>query len=136
MRHRRHELIPLPVGKLVVVELTGNQLLAVLEYGFGTLGQGDGRFLQVAGVRLDLDGKKVVGQRIRKITINGEALQFNRSYRVAAASDMLGGDAPLAAAKVVSAADKGEALAIVLSNYIRKEGVIDVKAWGRIEITQ
>ncbi len=126
----------LPNGKLVVVELTGQELLAALEHGFGTLGQGDGRFLQVAGVRLDLDGKKPMGQRIRKITINGAALQFNRSYRIAAASEMLGVDAPLATAKVVTGADKGEALADVLSNYIRKKGIVDVKAWGRIEITQ
>ncbi len=129
----------LPQGKLAVLEVTGVDLLTILEQAVSTFGQDDGRFPQVSGIRMVVDPKRPAGQRIVKVTVNGEALDFARSYRVATSDELATGGlgyAAFAAMKSLISAEGAQALSDVLANYVRREGMLDVKTWGRIQVAE
>ena len=68
----------LPFGnQLATVDLTGPQLLAVLEFD-AALPRPAGGFLQVSGLNLVIDGDK-----ISEVTVGGKPLQPDKTYRVA-----------------------------------------------------
>ncbi|MCA0432585.1 MAG: 5'-nucleotidase C-terminal domain-containing protein [Proteobacteria bacterium] len=127
----------LPQGKIAVVEVTGVELLTLLEQAFSTRDPVDGRFPQLAGIRLQIDPNKPAGQRIVKLTVNGEALDFTRNYRLATTDELAGGGlgySALATAKPVIAAAQAQGLSDALAAYIQKEGELDVKVYGRIQL--
>lgn len=125
-----------PTDKVAVVELTGAQLLALLENAFSALGQDDGRFPQVAGLRIDVKARNPVGQRVVRVTVNGGALDFNRDYRIATTDTLLAGAmgySGFASGKTQVTASAQPTVAGALASYVEAEGVVDVKVWGRIE---
>ena len=74
----------LPFGNFVVTkQLTGAQIKEVLEFGVRSYGESLGGFPHVAGIKFVVDPSKPVGDRIISLTINGEALDMNKTYTVA-----------------------------------------------------
>ena len=80
-------------SRIMVVELTGAQLLLGLENGLSQVEGAKGRFLQMSGLEMVFDGSKPIGSRLLSATVDGRAVEPNQKYTVAM-SDYLanGGD--------------------------------------------
>jgi 5'-nucleotidase len=73
-----------PFGNtIVVLELTGKELLAALEHGVSQWEQGRGGFLHVSrGTKITIDVGKPASERVVKATLNDQAIDPARVYRV------------------------------------------------------
>ena len=120
---------------LVVLQVTGAELLAALENGVSQVSSQAGRFPQVAGMTFEFDPGKPVGRRVSKVTVGGAALDPSKTYRLAT-NDYLarGGDGydMLKAAKEAPDFDEGRPLTQILIDYLSAQSSITVKTDGRI----
>lgn len=85
---------PFP-GSVVSIEVTGAVLLQALESGVSRSAEetGPGRFPQVSGIQYAFDVCRPVGDRIVRVSVNGEPLDPKRTYVLATNSYMAdGGD--------------------------------------------
>lgn len=76
-------ILPL-VDNLVVIEVTGAQLLIALENGVSKYPTLDGRFPQVAGMCYGFDPSKPPGERVdpELVQVQEQYLKLNKTYRV------------------------------------------------------
>jgi 5'-nucleotidase len=65
------------------IKITGRQLLEALENGVSMVGEKDGRFPQVSGIKFSYDPDLAVGQRVTKVLIGGEPLDLSKVYTMA-----------------------------------------------------
>ena len=120
---------------LAILELTGAQLLDTLEQAVAKLPAASNAFPQVAGLRMDVDVKKPAGTRVVKLTVNGAALDFARTYRVATTTALADGAEGYGLFKTAKRMDRPKvSIADDVSAYLQKTGVKDVKILGRIEL--
>lgn len=133
-------LTVLPFGNLVsTLSLTGDNLQAVLENGVSQIEEGGGRFLQVSGLRYQVDLSKPAGSRIISVEVldsQGEyqALDKTAIYTVAT-NDFLreGGDGfTVMAEKGIDAYDFGQPLDQVLADYLKANNPVTIGVEGRI----
>lgn len=68
---------------VVVLELTGRQLLQALEHGVSWVAEGQGGFPQVSGLRFTWSPARESGRRVRAVFVGDEPLEPDRRYRVA-----------------------------------------------------
>ena len=68
---------------LRAIEITGRQLLEQLENGVSRVGEKDGRFPQVSGMKFTFDPDQPPGQRIVKVTIGDEPMDLSKVYTLA-----------------------------------------------------
>ena len=127
----------LPFGNtLATVDITGAQLLEVLEHGVRLYPEASGGFPHVSGVRFTFDPSLPAGERVVAVTVGGKELDLEAVYTVAT-NDFLaaGGDGFTAFAAGENLLDTGDALDYVVIQYIQahSEGVNPVVD-GRIEI--
>jgi 5'-nucleotidase / UDP-sugar diphosphatase len=94
-----------------------------------------GRFPQVSGLSVVADPAAPPGTRVKKIIVNGEALDLGRDYKLAT-NDFLarGGDGyGMLAGKTHVSADSGTRLvALDVIDYAEALKLIDAKVEGRI----
>ena len=133
---RRDILTELPFGnKLFKVEMTGKDLLKVLENGVWFAGKPNGRFAQLSGVKIKVRTNAIPGERLLSAEIDGEAVDPQKRYTVAAndftVSGKEGYDAFQRAAVLVGDTD-ATLLANVVMDYIRQKGTVAPKVEGRI----
>jgi 5'-nucleotidase/UDP-sugar diphosphatase len=133
-------LTVLPFGNLTsTLNLSGKDLLAVLENGVSTIEEGGGRFLQVSGLRYQFDPLKPAGSRI----VSVEVLDSQGEYQVldpmaiysVATNDFLreGGDGfTVMAENGIDAYDYGRPLDQVLADYIKAHDPVTIGVEGRI----
>ena len=69
--------------RLAKLKLSGEELLAMLEYGLSEVELQKGRFPQVSGLSLRYSINKPAGQRITEVKINGKPLSSEQSYTLA-----------------------------------------------------
>ncbi len=84
----------LPFGNIIVtIELTGQELLDVLEYGTSSAPDASGKFPHVAGITYTLDLTAEAGSRVSNLQIGGVDVDLEAIY-VVATNDFLkaGGD--------------------------------------------
>ncbi|MFO1035029.1 MAG: 5'-nucleotidase [Hyphomicrobiales bacterium] len=74
----------------VAVEVTGEQLLGLMEQALAALPQSSPKFLQFSGIRLKADLSQPAGGRVTQLTVQGSALDLTRTY-TAAVTDTDGG---------------------------------------------
>lgn len=133
---RRDVLSELPFGNTtVVVDLLGQDLIALLEHGFSVVGEPAGRFPQVSGLKVEYSGKAPLGRRVRAVSVGGVAIDPGARYRVAANNFMLaGGDGytMLAKGRVLVGATDGKLLATELMDWVEARGTVDPRVEGRI----
>ena len=135
-------LTVLPFGNLVsTLSLSGEDLLAVLENGASKMEEGAGRFLQVSGLRYQIDPSKPAGKRIVSVEVqdakgNYQALNPKTIYSVATNDFMReGGDGFSVMRKNgLNVYDFGRPLDQVLADYIKAHQPVDIKVEGRIVI--
>lgn len=94
-RERLYTLLPHPT-KLVTLEMTGAQLLRLLEQSATNLNPGNdldrvGGLLQSSGIGWTLDLNAPMGRRVTGVTISGKQLENERWYKVATNAGMAGG---------------------------------------------
>ena len=81
-----------PFGNTVKkVEVTGRQVMEMLEQGVSLYPGDAGRFLQVSGASFVLDASQPVGSRISHVEVNGRPLSLDGKYSVAVTDFMAAG---------------------------------------------
>lgn len=76
---------------VVVLRLTGEQILRALEHSFGLYPGKSAAFLQVSGITVTADGTAPRGERIKEVRVGKELLDKSRSYTVAMPAPLAGG---------------------------------------------
>ena len=129
----------LPFGNTITrVELTGKQLLATLEHGVSLAEKEEGRFPQVAGIRLVWNPKSPAGNRITKVEVVSESGNFQllnpqSIYRVATTNFLTsGGDGYRDFAEGKNLLDTGYLLSDAIAEYISAKSPLQVKTENRI----
>jgi len=81
---RRDILNVLPFNNYVVLkEVKGSEILQALEYGVSAYPEQNGRFPQVAGIAFEFAPDREPGSRITEVTINGQELEPEKTYKIA-----------------------------------------------------
>ncbi len=122
-------------GTVCEVEVTGREVLAALNNGFGRLGESVGRFPQLAGLQVMVDPSRPIGSRVVEASVGDQALDPAQRYRVAISDYMLeGGDgySMFSDARVRVGPEEGELLVSTLEKAIRRTGRIAPVVEGRI----
>jgi 5'-nucleotidase len=87
-------LTAFPFSNIVVgLEVKGSVVKSALEHGVDKTPEPDGKFPHISGIEFTLDTSKPAGKRVSNVMINGEALDENKTYKLAT-NDFLaiGGD--------------------------------------------
>lgn len=135
---RRDVLAEMPFGNTtVVIAISGADIRKALENGFSEVERPSGRFPQLSGMTVVVDGAKPKGARVVAATVGGAPLDEARTYRLATNSFMLrGGDGygVFAGQKRLVGETDGKLLAGEVMAHIRKLGAVTAKPEGRIVI--
>lgn len=120
---------------LVVLELTGRQILDALEHSARLYPEQNGGFLQVSGLTFSIDAEAAPGARIRNLEINGTPVTTGAVYSVATNDFMAaGGDGYAMLADAPVAADTGIMLRDVFVDFAQAQQTLTEPAAGRISI--
>lgn len=113
-------------NKVVLVELTGQQLVQALESAFTSLEFSKGRFPQISGFTITFDSDAPVGKRVKSVKIKQQEIMLSRVYRVATTDYLAaGGDGYEAFRKAKNINEKH--LAIRLVSDIVMDSIMDDK---------
>ncbi len=128
----------LPFGnKAVLLEMTGRQLLAVLENGLWYAGKAKGRFLQVAGVKIEADSSKVPGEKIVTAKVGEADIDPDAIYTVATNSFIASGREGfdvIKESRILRGINDGDLVSNLVTNFIKSRGTISPRVEGRIVI--
>ncbi len=121
-----------PDDEVVVLNLTGEQILQALERSAELYPQKNNAFLQVAGMEVRFDPKAETGKRIRSVIIAGAKLDPKRTYRVATTAPLARGALGYFRIwnKEQISTNTGHSLAQVVRDYLqRHRSLISEPAW-------
>lgn len=80
-------------NQVVLLKISGQQLLAALENSLSELELLRGRFAHLSGAQVVYDSRKPAGERVVTVTLQGQALDLNKQYTLATFDYMAdGGD--------------------------------------------
>jgi 5'-nucleotidase / UDP-sugar diphosphatase len=133
-------LLPHP-AEVVTLELTGAQVLEVLEQSATNQKPGDprrivGGLVQTAGLRWTVDYSQPAGHRIRDVSVRGRAVDPERRYRAATNSGMQGGLHNYATFSRGARVERHELrLHDLVEAAMRRQGTIEPPAMGAITIS-
>ncbi len=121
-----------PDDEVVVLNLTGEQLLQALERSVELYPQKNNAFLQLTGAEVRFDPKAEPGKRVRSVIIAGAKLDPKRTYRVATTAPLARG--ALGYFRIWSkdqiASSTGRSIAQVVRDYLqRQRSLISEPAW-------
>jgi len=132
----RDILAELPFNnRVVVVEITGADLLLAMENGFAQVPVPAGRFPQVSGIKVVFDPKQPMRKRILSLEVAGKPLDPARVYRVAVLDFLArGGDdyVTFRTAKRVTPDADAPLLANEVIGYLKSLGTVKSAPEGRI----
>lgn len=122
--------------RMVVLEVSGKQLMQALENGVSQLEGQKGRFPQVSGFSFTVSPHKPIGERISNLRIDNIAMQEDQVYTLAT-SDYLakGGDGYTMLTNTNRRYDKSPTMPLisdVLARYLQKTKVVSPYVDGRI----
>ena len=133
---RRDILTELPFGNLnILLEVTGETVLAALENGVSQMESDAGRFPQVSGMSFTLDASASAGGRVSNVVVGGQPLDLAASYTLAANDYIAGGGdgyKMLKGSQVLVGGLSAKLLANDVMAYIRKLGSVSPAVEGRI----
>ncbi|MGB3403599.1 MAG: 5'-nucleotidase C-terminal domain-containing protein [Microcoleaceae cyanobacterium] len=124
------------------LDLTGEQLKQALEHGVSGVEEEDGCFSHVAGIRFSWNPTKPIGDRINSVKIidkNGteKSLDLTVTYRVVTNNFMMkGGDGYQVLTQGENQVDTGFLISDVVTEYIKNQSPINLKADNRINLVQ
>jgi 2',3'-cyclic-nucleotide 2'-phosphodiesterase (5'-nucleotidase family) len=132
---RKDILTELPFGNVVVlVELSGGDLLQALENGVSRIEDVAGRFPHLSGMTLTYDPKAPKGKRVVSAQIGGKDVDPGNTYTVATNDYMAGGGdgyAALTRGTALIDASAGKLMATTVMDYIAAKASIAPKLEGR-----
>lgn len=135
---RRDILTELPFGNLnILLEVTGETVLAALENGVSQIESGAGRFPQVSGISFTVDASVDAGSRVSDVLVGGMPLDATRTYTLAANDYIAGGGdgyRMLKGSRVLVGGLSAKLLANDVMAYIRKSGTVSPSVEGRIKL--
>lgn len=118
---------------LSTFEVTGATLLEALENGVSQVGEGAGRFAQVAGMSYAYDASKPAGERVSDVMVGGAPLDPEKVYKVVSNNYVRGGgDGYKMFRDAQNAYDYGPDLADVTAEYLAEQGPFTPYTDGRI----
>ncbi|PIF04786.1 MAG: hypothetical protein CSA86_00540 [Arcobacter sp.] len=81
---RRDIMLELPFrSKIMLSEIKGKKILEILEHSLQNINSDSGKFLHISGGKIIYDTSLKSGHRVKKVFINKQKLQKNKTYRVA-----------------------------------------------------
>src|SRR5207237_10540115 len=117
-----------PFGNIVcTLALPGRVILQALESGVSQLPAAAGQFPQISGLTMTVDRSAPIGKRVRDVTIGGQPLEPNKTYRVAVPDFMMkGGDNydMFAGQTILVGPESGDLMADGLEKYVTAKGTI------------
>jgi 5'-nucleotidase / UDP-sugar diphosphatase len=122
-------------NQLVILDLTGEEILRALEYGVEGIPENRGQFLHVSkGSSYTFDLRRPKGQQVTNVIINGKPLERGKTYRTIMNSFMASGGDDNAIFRDAKGyrLNTGTLDIDVLVEYIRKHTPIIGKPEGRI----
>jgi len=122
-------------NRVVVVEISGADLLLAMENGLAQVPVPAGRFPQVSGMKVVFDPKQPMRKRVISLEIAGKPVEPARVYRVAILDFLArGGDdyTTFRAAKRVTPDADAPLLANEVVRYLKSLGTVKTLAEGRI----
>ncbi len=130
------EMLPFD-NHIVVLEITGRELLDVLEHSVSAAEDLSGRFLQVSGMRFGWDPKSDPGERIRWVEVDTEgghkALEQEASYSIVTNSFLAaGGDGYDMLADARRTREMRVPEYAILADYISAHSPVKPEVEGRI----
>ncbi|MDX1737010.1 MAG: bifunctional UDP-sugar hydrolase/5'-nucleotidase [Alphaproteobacteria bacterium] len=135
---RKDILTELPFGNVtVVLEMTGKDVKDALENAYSQVEDKAGRFAHVSkGLEVVYDPSKPAGDRVVSISLNGQALDNNKAYRVAT-NDYIanGGDGYVSLKGMKRLVDTSGAtlMATMVMNYVEANGTKGADVSGRVK---
>lgn len=123
--------------KVLMVEMTGQDLREALENGVWFAGKGDGRFAQISGARVTGRKDAVPGSKLDTITIGDAPLDPAKTYKVAATTFIISGKegyGVFTRARPLLTDDEGEPAVTIVMRAIEKAGTIAPQIDGRIRL--
>ncbi len=110
---------------IVVVKVSGKDILSGLENGVSKWPAHEGRFPQVSGIRFSFDPRKPAGSRVdqRSVTVKGAPVELSKIYSMATKPYMLEGKDGYECFKgkeFIVDRDNGQLLSLMLRNHFRK----------------
>ncbi len=134
---RKDILTELPFGNVVVLlELSGADILAALENGVSEVENVAGRFPHLSGMTLTYDPKAEKGKRVVSAQIGGADIDPGKTYTLATNDYVArGGDgyAAFTRGKLLIYASGGKLMATMVMDYIAAKGSVAPKLEGRIK---
>ncbi len=128
-----HNVLPF-ADKVVVIELTGDKIMAALEHGLCRYPEGNTGFCQVSGITVKFDPEKPAGSRVVEVLVAGKPIAVDKLYTLATNDFMAsGGDGYVWFAQSVPVLESGDMFSEVLIDYIRVRGAVEAPAEMRIE---
>ena len=122
-------LTVLPYGNhLTTLQLSGSEILTILNR-HAQLEAGDGAFLQVSGLRMEIKNKAIA-----MLSVGGKQLEMEKLYTVAT-NDFLaaGGDGYASFKNGRSYVDTGLLVSDIMIDYVKTSKHVDAKIDGRIK---
>jgi 5'-nucleotidase/UDP-sugar diphosphatase len=135
---RRDLLSELPFdNRVVVIDISGADLVRALENGLSLLPNAAGRFPQVSGLTIEADVSRPAGTRITAINVGGAPLEAGKIYRVAT-NDFLarGGDGYTTFRDARSLLPDSDSPLLVnaMMDYVKAVGTIRTGVEGRLVV--
>ena len=131
------ELLPF-ANRVEVLRIKGSVVESMLEHSVSLHGEGSGRFLQVAGLRVLYDLNQPVGQRVQEVMVHGERLNPHETYDVAMPSFIAAGGDGYSMFRFASEREQlGDGVFVIeaLIDYLATEPPRPLQTDGRISFT-
>jgi 5'-nucleotidase / UDP-sugar diphosphatase len=129
-------LVELPFdNRVLIIDITGAELVRTLENGLSQLPTPSGRFPQVSGLTIEADPSRPAGDRILSIKVGEAPLDKDRTYRIATNDFMArGGDGytMLRDAKPLLPPLDAPLLSHAVIAYLKQLGTVRTDVNGRI----
>ncbi|MCM2676939.1 5'-nucleotidase C-terminal domain-containing protein [Alkalicoccobacillus plakortidis] len=124
-----------PFGNFgVTKEVTGEQLLEILENGVKAYPEPSGGFPQISGFSFQFDEHKEAGNRVHSVVINGEPLNETETYLLATNDFIASGGDEYESLAVLPVANEFSALDELLISYLKEAGEISPETENRIQV--
>ncbi|WP_194287378.1 5'-nucleotidase C-terminal domain-containing protein [Gracilibacillus oryzae] len=121
---------------VVMVEASGQTVWEALEHGVAAYPSASGSFLQVSGLSYTFDASLDPGSRVVEVLVNGEPIDVDKTYTVAANDFLTGGGDLFTMLKedTVEVLKTKHFLRDAFSEYVKEQGSISPELEGRIVI--
>lgn len=120
--------------KVVVIELTGDKIIAALEHGLRKYPEGNTGFCQVSGMTVRFDSEKPAGSRVVDVLVAGKPITADELYTVATNDFMAaGGDGYVWFTQSTPVFKAGDMFNEVVIDYIRTLGAVEAPTEMRVQ---